>query len=300
LARIRGFFAARAVLEVDTPALSSAAVTDPHLQSFKILNSEWGSLYLQTSPEFAMKRLLAAGSGDIYQLAKVFRDGERGRRHNPEFTLLEWYRQGFDTQQLMAEVRELILAVLPTEAPIAVQYFTYTALFQRELAIHPLQASIEELTACAYTHLESIPDHMPTDDRDIWLDLLLSHCIEPPLNPKALTFVYDYPASQAALARLKVNQPLLADRFELYWGSIELANGFHELNNADEQRRRFEADNQMRAQRGLPLMPIDEEFLAALPQLPDCAGVALGIDRLLMLAAGKTDLADVLAFPFTR
>jgi len=304
LTRIRRFFAERGVLEVDTPTLSNAAVTDPNLHSFAVPCHGLGTnpakpFYLQTSPEFAMKRLLAANSGDIYQVAKVFRDAEQGRWHSPEFTLLEWYRVGFDVQQLMGEVAELVMSVVPTAAGRVVQRYTYTELFQRYLAIDPLRADVAALAACARAHLIPIPDHMPSDERDTWLDLLLSHGIEPRLNPAELSFVYDYPASQAALARIRPDVPPVAERFELYWGGVELANGFHELSDADEQRRRFEADNQVRVQQGLLPMPLDEDLLAALPSLPDCAGVALGFDRLLMVAAWKTQLADVLAFPYT-
>ena len=307
LARIRTFFAARGVLEVETPALSAAAITEPNLASFSTVYSGPGArygqrLYLHTSPEFPMKRLLAAGSGCIYQIARVFRDGEAGRRHNPEFTLLEWYRVGFDHHRLMDEVAELVTELLAGRLALAEpEWLSYRELFQRHLDLNPHQASVAELAVCAGARSVPIPPGMPADDADPWLDLLLTHGIEPHLGMGRLTFVYDYPASQAALARLRPDDPLVGERFELYLNGVELANGFHELGDAGEQRRRFEAENAARQTLGLPVMPVDENLLAALEAgLPDCAGVALGFDRLAMLAAGKTALAEVLAFPVER
>ena len=308
LAKIRAFFAARGVLEVETPILSAAAIPDPHLASFSTRYSGPGpldgqTLYLRTSPEFSMKRLLAAGSGCIYQIAPVFRLGEAGRRHNPEFTLLEWYRLGFDHHRLMAEVAELVIQLLADRLPLAteVECSSYRTLFHRYMQIDPHRASVAELTACATAHGVSIPPGMPVDDPDPWLDLLLTHCIEPQLGQGHLTFVYDYPASQAALARLRPDDPPVGERFELYLNGIELANGFHELGEAAEQRSRFERENAERQALGLPVMPLDENLLAALASgLPDCAGVALGFDRLVMLAAGVDSLATVLAFPLER
>lgn len=307
LARIRTFFAVRGVLEVETPALSAAAITEPNLASFSTVYTGPGlrcgqPLYLHTSPEFPMKRLLAAGSGCIYQIARVFRDGEAGRRHNPEFTLLEWYRVGFDHHRLMDEVAELVTELLAGRLALAEpERLSYRELFQRHLDLNPHQAGVAELAACAEVQGVPIPPGMPADDVDPWLDLLLTHCIEPSLGQGRLTFVYDYPASQAALARLRPDDPLVGERFELYLNGVELANGFHELGDAGEQRCRFEAENAARQPLGLPVMPVDENLLAALEAgLPDCAGVALGFDRLAMLAAGKTALAEVLAFPVER
>ena len=307
LARSRAFFAARGVLEVETPMLSAAAVTEPNLASFSTVYAGPGlrygqTLYLHTSPEFPMKRLLAAGSGCIYQIARVFRDGEAGRRHNPEFTLLEWYRVGFDHHRLMDEVAELVTQLVGSRVALAEpERLSYQELFQRHLDLNPHQARVADLAACAEARGVPIPPGMPADDADPWLDLLLTHCIEPGLGQGRLTFVYDYPASQAALARLRPGDPPVGERFELYLNGIELANGFHELGDAGEQRRRFEAENAARRALGLPVMPMDENLLAALAAgLPDCAGVALGFDRLAMLAAGKTALAEVWAFPFDR
>ena len=307
LAQIRAFFAACGVLEVETPALSAAAITDPHLASFKTCYSGPGSqhgrpLYLHTSPEFAMKRLLAAGSGCIYQIARVFRDGEAGSRHNPEFTLLEWYRVGFDHHRLMDEVAELVGMLLAGRLTLAEpERLSYRQIFQHHLNLDPHRATVADLAACAETRNISIPTGMPPDDPDPWLDLLLTHCVEPRLGSGRLTFVHDYPASQAALARLRPDDPPVGERFELYINGIELANGFHELGDAVEQRRRFAQENAARRAVGLPIMPVDEHLLAALEfGLPDCAGVALGFDRLVMLATRKTSLAEVLAFPLDR
>ncbi len=246
-----------------------------------------------------MKRLLAAGSGCIYQIARVFRDGEAGRHHNPEFTLLEWYRVGFDHHRLMDEVAELVTALLSGRVSLAEpERLSYRELFQRHLDLDPHRVGVTELAMRAEARGVPIPQGMPTTQTDPWLDLLLTHCIEPRLDMGRLIFLYDYPASQAALARLRPGDPPVGERFELYLNGVELANGFHELGNAGEQRRRFEAENAARQALGLPVAPIDENLLAALEAgLPDCAGVALGLDRLLMLAAGKKSLAEVLAFP---
>lgn len=306
LATIRAFFAARGVLEVDTPALSTAGASDPHLESFTVSYGGPGPrhgqiLYLHTSPEFPMKRLLAAGSGSIYQIAKVFRDGEAGRRHNPEFTLVEWYRVGFDHRQLMVEVAELVTSLLGDRLLGTTEQLSYAEVFQRYLDLDPHRASITELTACVEGQGLSAPPGMPEDDPDPWLDLLLSHCIEPRLGQGRLTFIDDYPVSQAALAQVRPGDPPVGERFELYLQGIELANGFYELGDAQEQRRRFVADNEIRAARGLATVPVDEQLLAALAAgLPAGAGVALGFDRLLMIAAGKSSLEEVLAFPIDR
>lgn len=304
LAEVRAFFAEQGVWEVETPILSRAGASDPHLASFATDYHGPGGpcrLYLHTSPEYPMKRLLAAGSGSIYQLARVFRDGEAGRRHNPEFTLLEWYRVGCDHWALMAEVEALLLRLLAGQRTLrASEYLSYADAF-RPLALDPHTASIADFRACAARHDLIPPPGMPEDDPDPWRDLLLTHCIEPHLGQQRLTFLYDYPASQAALARLNPERPHTAARFELYLDGVELANGFHELAASAEQRQRFLQDNALRVARGLPEMPLDEHLLAALSAgLPDCAGVALGFDRLVMCALGATALADVLAFPLAR
>ncbi|NOZ37723.1 MAG: EF-P lysine aminoacylase GenX, partial [Gammaproteobacteria bacterium] len=278
LAQTRAFFHARDVWEVETPLLSQAATPDPHIGSFTVSSS---TRYLHSSPEFPMKRLLAAGSGSIYQICKVFREAEAGRRHNPEFTLLEWYRIGFDLRALMGEVDVLVRELLGDEedseclALKDTQYFSYAQAMQRFAGLEPLNADITVLQNCAQHHGLDVP--ALGDERDAWLDLLMSHVVEPALPRDCPVFIYDYPASQAALAQIRGQ---VAERFELYLNGMELANGFHELANATEQRQRFEAENQRRLQMGQPVMPLDTHFLTALEQgLPDCSGVALGFDR---------------------
>ena len=297
LRQIRAFFHARGVWEVDTPALSPAATPDPHIHSFRVSAAGEKPRYLHSSPEFPMKRLLAAGSGSIYQLCKVFRAGEAGQRHNPEFSLLEWYRVGFDHHALMKEVDQLIRTLASENLPFGeTQYFRYEEALQRFAGLKRLEVDVAALRDCAEGH--GLEVAALAEDRDGWLDLLMSHVVEPALPRDCPVFIYDYPASQAALAQIRGG---LAERFELYINGMELANGFHELGDAAEQRRRFENENRRRAEMDLPAMPLDESLLAALEAgLPDCAGVALGIDRLLMLLAGEDDISTVLAFDSDR
>ena len=290
------------MLEVETPILSAAAVTDPHIESFAIKDPQYGKpRYLHTSPEFGMKRLLAAGSGSIYQLCKVFRQGELGRRHNPEFTLLEWYRLDFDHQQLMTEVNELVRELLDGYLTLGdTQRLTYRDVFLQYAGLDPHTASTRELQAKVEERGIDVTGLSDTD-KDAWLDLLMTHTVEPALPRDCPVFIYDYPASQAALARIRPNDPPVAERFELYIYGMELANGFHELTDAGEQRQRFEVDNRARLAAGLAPMPVDARFLAALEAgLPDCAGVALGLDRLVMLATGAKSISEVLAFDADR
>ncbi len=302
LAQVRSFFAARGVLEVQTPVLASAPPSDPHLAAlatrYQGPAADGGrTLYLQTSPEFAMKRLLAAGWGSIYSLGPAFRDGEAGRRHNPEFTMLEWYRPGFDHLQLMDEVDALLQEVLGTSSAART---TYRDAFEAVLGVDPHHATTEELAACAANSgMET--GGMSSAGRDDWLGLLFAHLVEPGLGRGTPTFVLDYPASQAALARVRPGPPPVAERFEVYVEGVELANGYHELTDADEQRRRFVADLADRRRLGLPEVPLDHRLLAALEAgMPDSAGVALGFDRLVMLALGAESLAEVVAFPLDR
>ena len=305
LATIRRFFDQRGVLEVETPALSAATVTDLHLHSLKVAVEGPGgprTLYLQTSPEFAMKRLLAAGSGPIFQLARSFRDGEAGRWHNPEFTMLEWYRPGFDHHRLMDEMDALLAATLGAQAA---DRQTYGALFERHWGLDPHRAGVAELRDAASAAL-SVAGFDDETERDPWLHLMWSHRVEPSLGcsedgPPRPTFVFDFPASQAALAKVRPGDPPMAERFEVYVDGVELANGFHELLDAKEQRRRFEADLEQRRLAALPPPPIDERLLAALEHgLEPCAGVALGVDRLVALKLGVDGLAEILAFPVDR
>ena len=289
LAQIRAFFVERAVLEVDTPLLGSAPSSDSQQQCLDVAVPGSGRRYLQPSPEFAMKRLLAAGSGSIYQICKAFRAGEHGTRHRTEFTLVEWYRVGFDYRALMDEVQSLVCGLL--QRPPA-QAFSYRELFQRHAAVDPLADGDQVLWQRVAAAGIEPSAALRAAGRDAALDILLTHLVEPAMAPLGVVFVYDYPASQAALARLRPDQPALAERFELYVDGIELANGFTELADAAEQRRRFEADNRRREELGLPTVPLDKGLLAALQHgLPDCAGVALGFDRLLMLACGFDDIA---------
>ena len=290
LATIRCFFERREVLEVETPLLSRSTVSDPHIDAFNLQDGAT-ELFLQTSPEYAMKRLLAQGAGPIYQICKSFRRGEQGSRHSSEFTMLEWYRPGFDHHQLMDEVAELVVMVLGAQP---VKKLTYRELFQQFLAIDPHTASEHELREIAKSRLDLNFDE---GQRDTWLDILLTELIEPHL--KDLTFVYDYPTSQAALARIENDEHRIAvgRRFELYVNNIELANGYFELCDHHEQRSRFLQDNRQRQQLGKDLMPIDEQFLAALASgLPECSVVALGLDRLLMLQAGADNISKVISF----
>lgn len=292
---LRDFFHQRRVCEVDVPSLARAAVSDPQIDS--IAAQVCGETrYLQSSPEFFMKRLLAAGSGDIYSLNKAFRNGEAGRRHNPEFTMLEWYRLGWDEQQLMDEVAELIGGCVSLPS---VDRLSYRDIFQRELGLDPHTASLGQLQQAAQQCSEIRWDD---DDRDVWLDVLMTHAIEPRMGP-GLVLVYDFPVTQSALARTAVDHrgQTVAKRFEAFVGGIELANGYWELCDGDEQARRLQQDVAKRQTLNLPQYPTAQQLVAALHAgLPDCAGVALGVDRLLMLMTGCDDIRQLLAFPFER
>ncbi|WP_198264232.1 EF-P lysine aminoacylase EpmA [sulfur-oxidizing endosymbiont of Gigantopelta aegis] len=311
LKQIRTFFAQQGVLEVDTPCLSVSTTPDPFIESFhsrytpltQVTANE--NYYLHTSPEFPMKRLLASGSGSIYQVCKVFRQGEIGRKHNPEFTLLEWYREGWDHHQLMQEVGQLLADLIaPYRHLSGVSLLTYKAAFQQKLGINPHTASQAELIACTQkVGLDKVLD--ADEHRDRYLELLFSHVIEPELGidngMTSICLLYDYPASQASLARIKRHDgDLIAERFEVFIEGMELGNGFHELNDAKEQRRRFITDNQMRQARGMDEVPLDENFLAAVGHLPDCAGVAIGLERLLMVISQAQHINNVINFPFQR
>jgi lysyl-tRNA synthetase class 2 len=298
LGRTRAFFAARGVLEVDTPMLVNAAVTDVHIHSVAVDVGAAPTLFLHTSPEYAMKRLLAAGSGDLYQVCHVARGFEQSRLHNTEFTLVEWYRLGFDLTLLMDEVEALLqeLCALHPALQRRAERLSYRDAFVRHAGLDPFEATIAQLRA-AVAHL----GYRDTAQRDELLDLIMGAVIGPALGHAAPIFIYGYPASQAALARLDPHDPRTAQRFELYLAGVELANGFHELAAADEQRQRFAQDLAERAQRGLPTPRIDERLLGALAAgLPECAGVALGFDRVLMLAAGAAHIEEVLPFPTQR
>ncbi|MCL9644281.1 elongation factor P--(R)-beta-lysine ligase [Rahnella bonaserana] len=302
LAEIRRFFADRGVLEVETPAMSQATVTDIHLVPFETRfvgpgAADGMTLYLMTSPEYHMKRLLAAGSGPIYQMGRSFRNEEAGRHHNPEFTMLEWYRPRYDMYRLMNEVDDLLQQVLDCDTA---ETLSYQQAFTRHLNVDPLSADKAELReAAAKLDLSNIA--ATEEDRDTLLQLLFTMGVEPHIGRDKPTFVYHFPATQASLAEISTEDHRVAERFEVYYKGIELANGFRELTDSREQRQRFEQDNRKRAARGLPQHPVDNNLLDALEHgMPECSGVALGVDRLIMIALGAASLSDVLAFPVSR
>ena len=298
LAKIRRFFSERDVLEVETPLLASSTVPDVYIESIAAEVVEGNSSrknFLQTSPEFFMKRLLASGSGSIYQIAKAFRQEEKGSRHNIEFTLLEWYRLSYSLDQLMTELEQLVQEVLGC-GPIS--RFSYREIFQQHLQIDPHETSLEELQQLASTEIDLSGGDLSKTD---YLQLLLSNCIEPKLPPYCI--IYDYPQEQAALATLTADEQgvIVAKRFELFGHSMELANGYFELSDAAEQRARFEKDNAARKEKGLQTHDADEKLIAALESgLPSCSGVAVGMDRLLMLLVGAKNISEVISFDSER
>lgn len=293
LGQIRSFFRERSVLEVETPILSYASVPDPHIESMQArVNGQ--SRYLQTSPELYMKRLLAAGSGPIYQIARVFRNGEAGYLHNPEFTLVEWYRPGFDQYELMREVTDLFHMLMGSDPNNSFKQFSYQNLFLEYAGIDPLVTDWSVFLSRCEENLWSCPV-VETDGWDTAMDWLLSIVIQPAM--RGPIFVTDYPASQASLARLDPDNPAVSRRFELFVDGIEMANGFEELTDVVEQRQRFELENEIRKQKGLQPVPLDMLFLEALESgLPETAGVALGLDRLLMCKTGGNKVSDVMSF----
>ena len=302
---VREFFHARNVLEVETPVLSRAGNTEPNIASFSLefsgrTDGAPRTRWLRTSPEFALKRLLAAGIGDCYELGRVFRDGEAGGRHNPEFTMLEWYRIGWDHRRLIDEAAELVRAALALVGRDAhLRVVAYRDLYRDALGVDPFTASDDALRA-ALGDVRIDPEGLTRDD---WLDLLMTHRLQPGFDAGSLLAVVDYPASQCALARVVQGPggPAVAQRFELYLGPLELANGYHELLDGSEQSARFSRDGEVRAARGVACPPRDQRLLDALSAgLPACAGVALGVDRLLMAMLDAPWIADVLAFDFAR
>lgn len=297
MAQVRQFFAERDILEVETPLLSRYGVTDRFMKSFKVNDYMGIEGYLQTSPEYAMKRLLAAGSGSIYQICKTFRQDEFGSRHNPEFTMLEWYVEDFNHHQLMAQVFDLIDSL--SEKKLAPIKLSYQEAFELYLDFDPL--TIENSKLCELSH-EVLGDLPKGLERDDYLALLFEDQIEPKLGlGQEVCFIHGYPASQAALAKLEPEDPRTSCRFEVYWHGIELANGFYELIDPAEQCERFENDNACRQQDGKPTMAIDKNFVAALEAgLPECSGVALGIDRLIMILLALPEIKDVITFPSNR
>jgi lysyl-tRNA synthetase class 2 len=301
LTAVRHFFAKRGVLEVDTPFVINHPVSDVHIQSARVDFGAAPTHFLHTSPEYAMKRLLASGSGDIFQICHVARALERSRLHNGEFTLLEWYRIGFSLAELMAEVEALLRDTGVELAGSVTEHVSYRDAFIRALGLDPFAASLAQLQSAAAAFGLAGGSAPDAASRDELLDFLMATKVGPGLGRDGLAFVFGYPASQAALARLDPEDARAAQRFELYREGIELANGYHELASAAEQRRRFAADNAERRRRGLPVFAVDEHFLAALDAgLPDCTGVALGFDRLLMLATGAAHIDAIISFPTER
>ena len=289
--QVRVFFAERQVLEVETPALSQAGNTDPFIDSFTV-NTVAGLRYLHTSPEYPMKRLLVAGSGDIYQICKVWRRDEAGSRHNPEFTMLEWYRVGFSYRQLMQETADLLHLLIPqlTQAP---RFITYRQAFLETLQLDPHAAEVSELQGCAQVQGIQFTGEL---DKQGWCDLLLSHCVEANFPKNQLTFLYHYPASQSALARIiEENGIEVAQRFEVYLGALELGNGYQEQTDAARNRAILMQDAQTRGDG----IAVDEYFLQALEQgMPEAAGIAIGLDRVLMCRMQLDNIKQVIAFPW--
>ncbi len=300
---IRAFFDQRGVLEVETPLLSRSCATDPHLTSFATRYQQQ-ELFLNTSPEFCMKRLVAAHGEAVFQICKAFRADELGPVHNPEFTMLEWYRPGLDMFALMDEVAELVQMLASAHAIEHghIQRISYADAFREAAGLEPHSASADECRRCAVRHGVEQPVGLE-DAVDEWLDWLLTQLVMPSFQTGGFTFLYDYPQSQAALAKLRRDRDgnTVAARFELFYGALELANGFDELRDAAEQRERFDRDNRLRNFNGLPSSSMDEYLLQALTHgLPACSGVALGLDRLLMVLDRADRIEQVLAFPFSR
>ncbi|HEX2586106.1 MAG TPA: elongation factor P--(R)-beta-lysine ligase [Steroidobacteraceae bacterium] len=292
----RQYFSATRALEVETPTLSRYPVSDVHLASVQA-NLCGNTAWLHTSPEYAMKRLLAAGCGDIYQIGRVYRDNEQGRYHNPEFTMIEWYRLNYDHHQLIEDVEALIGCMLPSRCLDRAERISYEEAIMTHAQVNPFDDGNETLISALTRDGVDVPKSIK-QDRDALLDLIMSTVVGPKLGMTNLIFVYDYPASQASLARIRGK---VASRFEAYLDGLEIANGFHELSDANEQRARFDADNAQRTQRGLPVNVVDEFFLTALAEgLPDCSGVALGFERLVMCAVGAKHIDEVLAFSHQR
>ena len=301
LRKLRSFFHERGLIEVETPLLSADVVVDRHLEPFTVhVPGGAGArrMWLQTSPEFAMKRLLAAGGGPMFQVTHAFRQQEQGPRHNPEFTLVEWYRPGDDIlagMQLLSELGHALLGRGLAEA------ITYQVAFEKHAGIDPHTANVAALMEVARERRITVPESIDAADHDAWLDLLLVELVEPQLGRERPVIIHDYPASQAALARVRPGPPAIAERFELYVDGIELANGYHELLDAEVLRGRNRENNQQRVSQGKPALPEESRLLTAMEAgLPACAGVALGFDRVVMLAAGAGTIDEVVPFPFDR
>jgi lysyl-tRNA synthetase class 2 len=305
LSTIRAFFSQREVLEVETPLLCQATGTDPQLDFFSTdyhYPPDNKTMYLQTSPEFAMKRLLAAGSGSIFQLCKAFRNGEEGRFHNPEFTILEWYRVNFTMWQLIDEVVELLVELMDGYYRVeSINKISYCDVFKQMTGLNPLVFCQEKYAAYALHHSIEDAINICGNDHTMWLDFIFSYKVQPNFKQGTLTIVHGYPAIQSSLARINRDNPDIADRFEVFIEGVEVGNGFFELSDAKEQERRFDQENKIRKLSGLAHVEKDLFFLEALKQgLPDCSGIALGVDRLLMMLTNAQKLSDVMSFPMSR
>ncbi|WMY97109.1 MAG: elongation factor P--(R)-beta-lysine ligase [Arsenophonus sp.] len=301
---IRRFFIDRGVVEVETPILSKFTVTDVHLFPFEtqfiapLIYDNINKMYMITSPEYHMKRLIAAGSGPIYQMVKSFRNKEKGRYHNPEFTILEWYRPNYDMYRLIDEVDDLLQQILDC---VPTNRISYQQVFQRYLNIDPLSLNLEKKILCDVAFKFGFSNAYKEENKDILLQFLFTMGIEPHLGKEEPTVIYHFPASQALLAKISKEDNRVAERFEVYFKGIELANGFCELTDPEEHKKRFQNDNKIRKKIGLPIQPIDKYLLEALHQvMPDCSGVALGVDRLLMLALKIEKITDVMSFSIER
>jgi lysyl-tRNA synthetase class 2 len=303
LQKIRAFFVARNVLEVETPLLGQATGTDPNLDFFSTqyqAGPQSQTYYLQTSPEFCMKRLLAAGSGSIYQISKAFRNNESGRYHNPEFSLLEWYRVGFNLQQLIDEVADFLTCVL---APLKfeVEKDSYINVFSRHTGLDPLDFSFEAYSKCAKDNNLGDAVAICAEKHPMWLDFLFSFLVQPQLGKQSVSMVFDYPACQSSLARVKVDDERLVERVEVFINGIELGNGYFELSDPIEQRQRFDNERKIRKNKALPEPNIDRHFLNAIASgLPDCSGIAIGLDRLLMIMTDSKTINQVITFPIAN
>lgn len=305
LRAIRSFFSERNVLEVETPLLGHGSGTDPQLEFFTTefcLSPTQQTLFLQTSPEFAMKRLLAAGSGSIFQICKAFRNGESGRFHNPEFTMLEWYRVGYSLSQLMDEIAELIAFLFNGHLTLQeTQRLSYQDVFERYTNLNPLEFDYRDYCTYALTH--QLPDAVTIcgHDHALWLDMLFSHRVQPHLGKNALCMIYGYPAGQSSLAKINKHNTKITDRVEIFINGVELGNGYDELTDAAEQEKRFDQEIKLRRIHGQATAVKDGRLIAALEAgLPECSGMAIGVDRLLMLLSGNAGIGGVLAFPVDR
>lgn len=301
LQQVRDFFSLRGVLEVETPGISRFPTLDLHLESFSVFHPDKTLQgYLITSPEYHMKRLISAGSGSIYQLCRAYRCDESGSRHNPEFTILEWYRVGWDQWQLMKEIEDLMQLLLGTNTA---DYISYREAFEGALSMDPFTITLERFAEICSRHTLQPPDYLllQDTDRDEWLNFLIGFLIEPHLGRDRPVFLHSFPASQASLAKLDDDNPQCAMRFEVYFKGLELGNGFCELTDAEAQENRFREENRKRRAAGKEELAYDPRFIEALKQgMPDCSGIAMGFDRLVMLALGKHSIDEVQTFTRDR